>query len=46
MTDTDITLLPNYVKMDLARSHAMILTSPPSHVPYMSHKWILLVHTP
>jgi hypothetical protein len=24
----DITLLPNFIKLDLARSHAMILTSP------------------
>ena len=29
MIDTDITLPPNYIKLDLARSHAMILTSPP-----------------
>jgi hypothetical protein len=27
--DTDVTLLPNYDNMDLARSHVMILTSPP-----------------
>ena len=26
---TDITLLPDYNKLDLARSHASILTSPP-----------------
>jgi hypothetical protein len=26
MTDTDVTLLPNYDNMDLARSHVMILT--------------------
>jgi len=26
---TDVTLLPNYIKVDLARLHAMILTSPP-----------------
>jgi hypothetical protein len=26
--DTDITLLPDYHKLDLARSHASILTSP------------------
>ena len=26
---TDITLLPNYNKLDLARSHASILNSPP-----------------
>ena len=30
MTDTDVTLLPNYNNIDLARSHVMILTSPPS----------------
>jgi len=29
MIDTDITLPPNYIKLHLARSHAMILTSPP-----------------
>jgi hypothetical protein len=29
MTDTDVTLLPNYDNMDLARSHVMILTSAP-----------------
>jgi hypothetical protein len=29
MIDTDITLLPIGIKMDLARLHAMILTSPP-----------------
>ena len=28
MIDTDITLLPNYITLDLARSHARILTSP------------------
>jgi hypothetical protein len=27
--DTDITYLLNYIKLDLARLHAMILTSPP-----------------
>jgi hypothetical protein len=30
MTDTDVTFLPNYNKMDLARLYVMILTSPPS----------------
>ena len=30
MTDTDVTLLSNYNNMDLASSHVMILTSPPS----------------
>jgi hypothetical protein len=29
MTDTDVALLPNYNKMDLARSHVLILTSTP-----------------
>ena len=32
MIDTDITsftLLPNYIKLDFSRLHAMILTSPP-----------------
>jgi hypothetical protein len=29
MTDADVTLLPNYNNMDLARSHVMILISPP-----------------
>jgi hypothetical protein len=27
MTDTDVTLLPNYNNMDLARLHVIILTS-------------------
>jgi hypothetical protein len=29
MTDTDVTFLPNYNNMDLARLYVMILTSPP-----------------
>jgi len=30
MTDTDVTFLPNYNNMALARLYVMILTSPPS----------------
>ena len=30
MTDIDVTFLPNYKNMDLARLYVMILTSPPS----------------
>ncbi len=30
MTDIDVTLLPNYDNMDLARSHVTILTNLPS----------------
>jgi hypothetical protein len=38
--DPKVKLLPNYVKMDLARLHAMILTSPPplSHLRHLP-KW-------
>jgi len=32
MIDTDVTFLPNYNNMDLARAHVLILTSPPSRL--------------
>ncbi len=48
MTDTDVTFLPNYNNMDLARLYVMILTSPPS-LPRSGQGWVsggLLNHTP
>jgi len=40
MTDTDVTLLPNYDYMDLARLHVMILTSlRPCPVPDFRQGW-------
>jgi len=32
MLDIDITLLPNYIKQELARSHARVLTLPSAPV--------------